>query len=105
MLVASGRKTGIGHYASELVRCLSAQMGDDHLDIFPGPWLRRAWGLCAGLRPYLERKKSPAAAMPSTAPALSSRTLGWLRRSGQALLTKHFQRRCARNGYDLYHEP
>jgi O-antigen biosynthesis alpha-1,3-rhamnosyltransferase len=102
LLVASGRKTGIGHYASELVRCLSARMGADHLDVFPGPWLGRAWSLCSRLRPCLERKRTPAAGQATGG---GSRTLGLLRRWGQSILTWHFQRRCHRQQYDVYHEP
>ena len=35
-LVALGRKTGIGHYIAQLLRCLREQAGDDAIDVLPG---------------------------------------------------------------------
>jgi alpha-1,3-rhamnosyl/mannosyltransferase len=108
LLVASGRKTGIGHYASQLARCLAAQMGVDELEIFPRWWLRRAWGLSTRLRSCLERKKrsaEPAAAGAAPAPSRGSKLLGHLRQLGQGLLSRHLQGFTARQHFDLYHEP
>lgn len=105
LLVASGRKTGIGHYASQLVRCLPLVAPQDHYERFPGPWLRWSWSACNRLRPYLERKKrTPAAAAHTSASARGS-LLGWLRQHGQSVITAHLRSMCQHRTYDLYHEP
>jgi alpha-1,3-rhamnosyl/mannosyltransferase len=105
LLVASSRKTGIGHYASQLARCLAGPLGSDGLVAFPRPWLRRAWSACNHLRPYLERRRPrPASNGPATR-SLSSRALGTLRGWGQALLTRQLAGFCACGHLDLYHEP
>ena len=41
-LTVEGLRTGVGHYASELVRCLRALAGRDAVGTFPSGWLRRA---------------------------------------------------------------
>ncbi len=107
MLVASGRKTGIGHYASQLLRCLPCQAPEDEIAVFPPVWLRWAGRACYGLRPLLERVRplwgdptgTSAVAVPQT--SLTSSFRQW----GQGVLARQFRRNCRRAGYDLYHEP
>src|SRR5437867_720851 len=102
-LVALGLKTGVGHYTAELVRCLPLEADGDRIDRFPGVWVGQAARAYARLRPFWQRAQEP--------PAADSRGPGrrWFRldvhRRGLELLGQHFQRRCAREGYDLYHEP
>src|SRR5205809_244636 len=37
-----GQKTGIGHYTTELLRCMREQVAGDEIDEYPKGWLRRA---------------------------------------------------------------
>jgi alpha-1,3-rhamnosyl/mannosyltransferase len=108
LLAASGRKTGIGHYASQLLRCLREQAEGDVIDVYPPAWLRRSWSTCNQLRPLLERvyprrasRPTSASSEPTSHTALMSRLRGW----GQAALAGHFRRFCRRRRLDLYHEP
>jgi alpha-1,3-rhamnosyl/mannosyltransferase len=108
LLVASGRKTGIGHYASQLARCLPALMGADELEIFPRRWLRQAWALSGHMRPYLDGGKLMAESQAGATPPArtrGSRLLTHLRQLGQAVLTRHMRSFCARGPLDMYHEP
>jgi alpha-1,3-rhamnosyl/mannosyltransferase len=101
---ALGQKTGIGHYTSELLRCLRAQAGEDRIDAFPDGWPADLLRRCARLRPSGEPCR---AAQGGTAPrpSLRGRALGWLRRAGRACLARGFRRACGREHYHLYHEP
>jgi glycosyltransferase involved in cell wall biosynthesis len=107
-LPALGRKTGIGHYTVQLLRCLRAQAGTDRIDGFPEGWVRRLRTLCARARPYLEGTQAesfqpgPSAARCGS---LRSKGLGSLRRFGRSLMAQHFRLVCALRAYDLYHEP
>jgi alpha-1,3-rhamnosyl/mannosyltransferase len=107
-LAAAGPMTGIGHYTTQLLRCLRTQADGDEIYAFPNRWLRQARSLWVHLRSKLERSGQPA---PNAAEAGTERKLGWhgralrtLRASGQWLLTRSFQAAC-RGGFDLYHEP
>jgi glycosyltransferase involved in cell wall biosynthesis len=107
-LSMAGAKTGIGHYTAELYRSLLQQVGTDEIGCFPAPWVRRARGVWARVRPLVERATpSPSqAAAGKPAPAFASRsTFGGLRSIGQALLTRHFRAICRKGRFDLYHEP
>jgi alpha-1,3-rhamnosyl/mannosyltransferase len=107
LLVASGRKTGIGHYVSQLLRCLQELSPDDHFEEFPRPWLRWCWSRCNQLRPYLERKRRPGD-RPSPGQGAScwhKHLMGNLRRAGQQVIGGHLRRVSRRRRFDLYHEP
>jgi alpha-1,3-rhamnosyl/mannosyltransferase len=115
-LIATGTKTGVGHYTAQLLRCLRAQAGDDLIDGTPKDWVHRLTRLGQRLRPLLDNTKAPrrtpageAAAEPGSPgrPGASWRThvLNALRECGRSVLVRHFRSLCARNHYDLYHEP
>jgi glycosyltransferase involved in cell wall biosynthesis len=114
-LAAAGPMTGIGHYTTQLLRCLRAQADKEDIYVFPNRWLRQARSLWVHLRSRLEKtsQQAPGAAKPATATRRAAsapratwhgRTLRALRASGQWLLTRNFQAAC-RSGFDLYHEP
>jgi alpha-1,3-rhamnosyl/mannosyltransferase len=104
MLVASGKKTGIGHYASQLLNGLGQQVSaGDAIDVFPRPWLRWGWSVCNRMRPHLERRKSRNPHSPN--PAHRAALMGWLRGLGQNTITAHLGHVHSRHHYDLYHEP
>jgi alpha-1,3-rhamnosyl/mannosyltransferase len=105
-LVSLGARTGIGHYAGELVRSLRAQTGDAAVDVFPPAWLasvHRVWGRC---RSRIDRSTdAPVRAQEaSSGPSWRARLLTGLRAGGQVFLERCFQA-ASRTGYDLYHEP
>jgi alpha-1,3-rhamnosyl/mannosyltransferase len=114
-LAAAGPMTGIGHYTTQLLRCLRAQTEGEEIHSFPNLWLRQARTLWVHLRSLLDRNTPSAAgtARVTTAPSgvASAPRVGWhsralrgLRASGQWLITRSFQATC-RGGFDLYHEP
>jgi alpha-1,3-rhamnosyl/mannosyltransferase len=91
--LAGGLKTGIGHYAAELLRALRAQAGDDEFVAYPPAWLERIRGL---------RRRASSA--PGATPA--GRTArDWLRSCGRRVLSAHFRAFCAWRQFDVYHEP
>ncbi len=108
-LAAAGPITGIGHYTTQLLRCLRTQVeGGEEIHAFPNRWLRQARSLWVHLRSRLERNGQPVAGTVKESPV---RKHGWhelavraLRSSGQWLLARSFQAAC-RGRYDLYHEP
>ena len=53
-----GQKTGIGHYTTELLRCMREQVAGDEIDDYPKGWLRRAGRAFKRARPYLEGQES-----------------------------------------------
>jgi alpha-1,3-rhamnosyl/mannosyltransferase len=107
-LPALMRKTGIGHYAAELVRCLRRQAGEGPIRTFPQDWLGHAPRLWDRLRSRLE----PTAGEPGAGPRRSGTVLGslrktalqCLRRGGRHLIGLYFQASCRGGRYDLYHE-
>jgi alpha-1,3-rhamnosyl/mannosyltransferase len=97
-LAALGVKTGIGHYTTQLLRCLAEQTGPGEVEAFPRqPWLGRLRAAAAGARPRREGGRSALAALRVAA-------LGGLRHGGRALLTAYFRAVCWRRRYDVYHE-
>jgi glycosyltransferase involved in cell wall biosynthesis len=100
--LAAGSKSGIGHYVAELLRCLQTQAGPDRIDSFPRGLLWRAQSLGARLRPLFEGRK-PAAPVGQT--SWRAHLFGSLRECGQQWLQSSFRKLCARNRYELYHEP
>lgn len=104
-LVALGVKTGVGHYTAELVRCLPRHDDGDSIDRYPAGLVSQTARLYSRLRPLWQRKDTSPRAGPQPKPNRHR----WLRldlhRRGLNLLGEHFRRQCAREGYDLYHEP
>jgi glycosyltransferase involved in cell wall biosynthesis len=107
VLAAAERKTGVGHYTAELLRCLRRQAGGDQIESYPGSTLGqiyRAWRWLN--RPDASAPGPAAASGPAPAPAGLKRHLaGYLRAPKKALRTTYFRNQCRRRGYDLYHEP
>jgi alpha-1,3-rhamnosyl/mannosyltransferase len=104
-LCAAGQKTGVGHYASELLRCLPAAARTDSIDVFPGPWT--LWAKEAASR----ARSGATAAAPSNGatagmlPRLRKAAWTGLRRCSQKATAYLFRSHCARHPYDVYHEP
>lgn len=106
-LAAAGPMTGIGHYTTQLLRCLRAQADGEEVYAFPNRWLRQARSLWVQVRSRLDRNEQPAPSstdVTTQKPGWNGRALRALRSSGQWLLTRSFQAAC-RGGFDLYHEP
>ncbi|HEY7156980.1 MAG TPA: glycosyltransferase family 1 protein [Gemmataceae bacterium] len=111
-LAAAGPMTGIGHYTTQLLRCLRQQADAEEIYSFPDRWLCRARSLWAHLRSRMERGGDPTIVAAASSAASGSGKPGWrgralrsLRASGQWLLARNF-RAVSRGGrYDLYHEP
>src|SRR5215469_7901230 len=94
-LAAAGPMTGIGHYTTQLLRCLRQQADAEEIHSFPDRWLCRARSLWAHLRSRLERGGGPPLAAPTS--SVVPRRTGWrgramrsLRASGQWLLNRNF---------------
>ena len=105
-LSALGRKTGVGHYARQLLLALRAHAGEHEIHSFPGGWVRGACRTFTRARPYLE-PGNRSGARPDLERDVGVRGLAleYLRRRGRATLGRHFRSVCARGQYDLYHEP
>jgi alpha-1,3-rhamnosyl/mannosyltransferase len=100
---ASGRRTGVGHHAAELMRQLPRCAGGDEICFFPPDWVVRyhsLWGRLSNGQP------APPAGTGRGQPVSPLRwARGLLRRCARAVNAWHFQRFCTRRGIDLYHEP
>jgi len=103
-LLASGARTGIGHYTAQLLRCLRAQADGAEIVVFPGRWLRRVRAIAAGVRACLVRRGRPRGQARSS-PGWRSRLAGMLRGWGERLLANRFRAACRGGGLDVYHEP
>src|SRR4051794_33811136 len=57
-MVLNGKKTGIGHYAAELVRCMTPLVGEQNLCVHRPAWVQPA-------REWLTRLRPPASPVPS----------------------------------------
>ncbi len=108
-LAALGQKTGIGYYTTELLRCLREQCGDDEIADYPTGWIRRAGRIFKEARSSLERASLSRRGKPggdaSFITRQRGRLLGQLRDWGRSWVARRFRTVCARQGYDLYHEP
>jgi alpha-1,3-rhamnosyl/mannosyltransferase len=108
-LAALGRKTGIGHYTVELLRCLRRQAVDDHIDAFPHGWLRRGKLLYSGARhrghPPSQHTGGDHREPRSLPAALRSWVLDRLRDWGRSAAAWSFQAFCRRQRCQVYHEP
>ncbi len=107
-VAAVGPMTGIGHYTTQLLRCLRQQAAGEEIHAFPGRWLSQARALWSSLRSRLDRGNDPASssAGDESPPSLPwhGRMLRGMRSSGQWLLTRNF-RLVSQRGFDVYHEP
>jgi alpha-1,3-rhamnosyl/mannosyltransferase len=103
---AWGKRTGIGHYAVELLRCLREQAGPDQINSFPPAWLGHLRTAAVKAGSWLGNGKSgPTSGSGSAAaplPGLGNRFLGYGRRLGRRVMASRFRSECTRN--DLYHE-
>jgi glycosyltransferase involved in cell wall biosynthesis len=106
-LAAAGPMTGVGHYITQLLRCLREQPGGEEIDSFPSGWLCQARAWWAQTRGWLER--GSASRRPTEPVAVGSgwcdRALSSLRSSAHQVLSHQFHHTCRRGRYDLYHEP
>src|SRR5262249_39644031 len=100
---ALGPRTGIGHYTTELVRCLLQQAGDGEIDLFPRGWARQAALVWARLRRNIVRQAGPEACptAPAGRPGWREHLLSRVREHGLALLRRSFERECGRRRYDV----
>ena len=93
---ALGRRTGIGHYTAELLRCLRRQTPPGTISVFPGRFLHRvrtAWD-------WLMRRLARSGSGGGGAPRVFGGR-GWVR----AAFTRYFQVLSRLRGAELYHEP
>jgi glycosyltransferase involved in cell wall biosynthesis len=87
LLAAASRKTGIGHYATQLVRCLRELAAEDQIADYLPPVICRL----RSCRDWLFAKRG------------ESRTASF--GIGQAALRWHFRTQFTTRNCDLYHEP
>jgi len=103
-LAALGPRSGIGHYTVELLRGLRRLAPTGQIDGFPQGWLRRGKAAFARFRARRAPRLTPeGAALPPG--RLRSGVMHRLRQWGQAVTAWSFRAACARNSYELYHEP
>jgi glycosyltransferase involved in cell wall biosynthesis len=108
---ALGQKTGIGHYTSQLLRCLQAQASQEQIDAFPNTSLWHACRFSAAASELMQRllfgnrrrfrRRSPLSVLgilPRIA-YLQFKNLSLAARD------RYFEFVFASNYYDLYHEP
>jgi alpha-1,3-rhamnosyl/mannosyltransferase len=92
---ALGRRTGVGHYTAELLRCLRRQTPSGTVTLFPGRTVSRARAAWDWLHQHLFR--------PEPSGGSGARTSG--RGLARAVLTPYFQAFGRMHHFDLYHEP
>lgn len=108
---ALGQRTGIGHYTSQLVRCLSKQSGPDAVDAFPGTWVWHAYRPYMAGRDYVRKlrrrgtenlNQNTALAFLGVVPRAMARRAARL----ADVLRRRYHRAVFTSGYyQLYHEP
>src|SRR5262245_29772437 len=103
-LAALGPRTGVGHYTAELLRCLHEQASPGEIHEFPKGWLRTAREVCAKARPKLEARVS-GTGWRTLLGRVRNGALKGLRIAGRAAVAAWFRAVCARQKFDLYHEP
>ncbi len=103
---ALGRKTGVGQYTTELLRCLKAQAGRS-IHVIPPPPLWHAEQLWAKARPYLRPGARPTEDEPAAPASAAPPPSAWkkLLSQGRAAIREYVCASALRGGYDLYHEP
>src|SRR5712671_2771735 len=104
-LAALGQKTGVGHYTSQLLRCLRACSSPGEIEAYPEGWLKRSRIAFTHIRPYLEGSRPSGPSATITAPRVHwrSRAVGMVRQVGRSVIGSHFRWTCARQGYTVYH--
>ena len=105
-MVLNGKKSGIGHYTAELIRCLGPLLGPEGVRVHRPAWFEAARRWLIRLHPTAAVVPAPSAQTPQNAPPLSlrSRVVNLLHHFGEA--TNRYQfRRTAGDGFALYHEP
>jgi alpha-1,3-rhamnosyl/mannosyltransferase len=105
LLAATGRKTGIGHYATQLLRCLREQAAAIRIDAYPPIWMRGLRRPCDWLLAQKEHNRAGATAPKEPAGHRGGGGRSRLRIYGRALVRWHFRKRFTRRNCDLYHEP
>jgi alpha-1,3-rhamnosyl/mannosyltransferase len=109
-LSALSQRTGIGHYTSQLLRCLQANAGMDVVDAFPNQWLWQAYRPYGAAIDYARRlqrirgRVSTTAAIAALA-ALPRFALWQLNRVTSAAKRRYFDYVFSSDYYHLYHEP
>lgn len=101
-LVALRRKTGVGHYAEQLLRAMRRQAAPDSVEPYPNGLVRR---LCRGAARARGDIGASASGQSGLAGKLGIEARAGLRRASLALLGIHFRNVCSRGHFDLYHEP
>jgi len=104
-LATAGRKTGIGYYTSELLRCLHQLVEPEEVQVFQPGWMGRAKHYLAGLRPSAEKPVNLRASATPPRPTWKMRVYDWVGQVGQAAYRWRFRRFARAGRYDLYHEP
>src|SRR5690349_4476146 len=96
-LTALRQKAGMGHYISQLVRCLPLQAGADQVLLYPGPCTKLGLTLGSSLLALGKNRKSKSQKKKTRSSPLAA----WARK----FQAWHFQTFGARKNFDLYHEP
>lgn len=106
---ALGRKTGVGHYTCELLRCLRQQSGADRIDPYPHDWMWQARQLWRHIRPGIANTAlTPVATVETDLPpprTMRERVLRGLQGWGRRIRERHYDAYFTSGAYDLYHEP
>jgi alpha-1,3-rhamnosyl/mannosyltransferase len=97
-----GQRTGIGHYAEQLLACLRDQAGTDHIHGFPSGWL---WQLGRGWYRWRPPAGRGGSGPTGTSPSRSRGFLKRLKTSGRDWLNGHLCGALDGGGFDIYHEP
>jgi alpha-1,3-rhamnosyl/mannosyltransferase len=105
-LVALGRKTGIGHYTNQLLRCLRTLAGPQEIEAFPTASVRRLYQAASRARRRLAGDDRRARGLRGNrSKGIRDWTFDCLRQGSHAVLGRYFRAVCRRDQYDLYHEP
>ncbi len=100
-LVALSRKAGIGHYTTQLLRCMRALSPADTIDAFPATPVRRVYQAASRAR-FQWGGDEPAGLGRASFPNWA---VDCLRQGTHAALGRYFRASCTRDRYDIYHEP
>src|SRR5436190_624358 len=98
-LTAVRRKTGIGHYVTELARCLRDQHPAHQFVTFPGRWVE------AGVQAWerVQRSLRFTKDADSTHKAWDRPLRHWLNARARAAAAWHFRTFWSAKAFDLYH--
>src|SRR5262245_61059280 len=91
-LAALGQKTGIGHYTTQLLRCLQEQAPTGAIEEFPRGWVGRVREAAAAARPRLEARHGSAPGhRRGLLASLRNGAVDGLRRAGRAFIAGYFR--------------